>query len=89
MTIKPDLDAWWVVLTDYNEANAAKARFQDLMWQFEGALDELETMNGTGDFDQLPASVKAKMVWAGQQFAAARNTVKADSDVIDIIQWTP
>jgi len=89
MSIESDLDAWWATLSDYNESNSAKERFQRLMRDFDEALDELEAMNSAGEFDQLPASVKSKMIWAWQQFDAARDTVKADADVIDIIQWTP
>ena len=89
MSITTDLDAWWAEKLDYDESNTAKARFQDLMISFDQNLDELSQMNTNGDFDQLPSSWKAKAVWAWQQFSAARDTVKADSEFMEGINWRP
>ena len=87
--ISDDLDAWWEELLDYSESNAAKAKFQDLMIQFEQNLNELQEMNAEGEFDKLPASWKAKAIWAWQQFDAARDIVKADADFMEGLNWTP
>ena len=87
--IYDDLDAWWAILTDYGDGNSAKAKFQDTMGDFEKGLNELAQMNSDGDFDQLPASVKAKFVWAWQQFDAARDAVRADEDFMASLSWRP
>jgi len=83
------LDAWWGIKQDYDESNTAKAEFQSTMWSFEEGLNRLEQMNNDGDFDQMPALVKAKMIWAWQQWDAVRDTLKADADFMAIIEWKP
>ena len=87
--ISDDLDTWWEELSDYEESNASKAKFQEVMQSFDQGLNELSAMNANGDFDQLPASWKAKAVWAWQQFDAARDAVKADADFMEGINWRP
>jgi uncharacterized protein YjgD (DUF1641 family) len=87
--ISDDLDTWWAELSDYEESNSAKAKFQEIMQSFDQALNELSDMNAAGDFDQLPASWKARAVWAWQQFDAARDIVKADADFMEGINWRP
>lgn len=87
--ITTDLDAWWAAHQDYTGSNTAKAKFQDIMGAINRELDDLQTMNINGDFDQLPASWKAKAIWAWGQLDAARNTVKADTDFMEGINWTP
>jgi hypothetical protein len=89
MSITTDLDTWWETLSGYSKSNDAKARFQELMIEFERALNELSLMNQAGDFDELPASWKAKAVWAWQQFDSARNTIKADADFMEGLNWRP
>jgi len=89
MSIATDLDAWWAELSDYQESNTAKAKFQNIMATIDQMLDELQTMNSNGDFDQLPASWKAKAVWAWQQLDATRDTVKADAEFMEGINWRP
>jgi len=89
MTITSDLDAWWAQLKDYDESNAAKAKFQELMIEIDSNLDELAAMNTDGDFDILPASWKAKAIWAWQQLDAARDTVKADAEFMEGLNWKP
>ena len=89
MSITTDLDAWWETVSDYNQSNTAKARFQDLMSNIDQNLDELQTMNANGDFDQLPSSWKAKAVWAWGLLDTARDTVKADSEFMEGINWKP
>jgi hypothetical protein len=89
MTVTSDLDAWWAELKDYDESNAAKAKFQELMIAFEQSLDELQQMNADGEFDKLPASWKAKALWAWQQFDNARDTVKADAEFMEGLNWRP
>lgn len=89
MSISTDLDAWWVNVSDYNESNDAKAKFQDIMRNIDRQLNELADMNTAGDFDKLPVSWKAKAVWAWGQLNTARNTVKADADFMEGINWVP
>ena len=89
MSITTDLDAWWAELSDYQESNKAKGVFQDIMNTIDQILDELQTMNDNSDFNQLPASWKAKAIWAWQQLDAARNTVKADAEFMEGILWRP
>lgn len=89
MSISTDLDLWWVQISDYNESNAAKARFQEIMREIDQRLDELSTMYSAGDFDKLPASVKAKFVSAWTQLDAVRNALKADADFMMAVNWTP
>lgn len=89
MSIQTDLDAWWVQISDYNESNAAKARFQEVMGEIDRKLDELQTMYAAGDYDKLPTSVKNKFVWAWQQLDAVRDTLKADADFMAALSWTP
>jgi hypothetical protein len=89
MTITTDLDIWWETVSDLNESNAAKAKFQDLMNSFDQALNELSDMNSAGDFDELPASWKAKAIWAWGQFDTARDTVKADAEFMEGLNWRP
>ena len=89
MSITTDLDAWFVNLTDYNESNSAKAKFQEIMSTIDQMLDELQTMNANGDFDQLPASCKTKAIWMWTQLDTARNTIKADADAMEFIGWRP
>ena len=84
-----DLDTWWGELQAYSKANSAKAKFQETMRSIEKHLDSLADMNADGDFDGLPASVKAKFIWAWGQLDAARDTIKADSEFMDAINWTP
>jgi len=89
MTITTDLNAWWAVLSNYEESNSAKAKFQEIMQTIDQYLNELAEMNSNGDFDQLPASVKAKFIWAWTQLDNARDTVKADADFMEAIGWRP
>lgn len=89
MSISSDLDLWWVQISDYNESNAAKAKFQEIMWEIDEKLNELETMYGRGDFDKLPTSVKNKFVSAWSQLDAVRDTLKADVDFMSALNWTP
>ena len=89
MSVTDDLNDWWGVFKDYQESNAAKAKFQDIMTTIDEYLDELQAMNAAGDFDQLPATVKAKFLWAWQQLDNARDTVKADTDFMEAISWKP
>jgi len=87
--IETDLDAWWAVLKDYNESNDSKAVFQTLMGNINDNLNKLKEKNDAGDFDMMPASVKAKWVWAWQQLDAARDTVKADPEFMASLEWRP
>ena len=89
MSITTDLDAWWVAHQDYIESNKAKGKFQDIMTTIGQMLDELQTMNTNGDFDQLPASCKTKAIWMWQQLDAARDTIKADAEAMEFIGWRP
>jgi len=89
MSVTTDLNTWWAELSDYQESNSSKAKFQDIMATIDQMLDELKTMNDNGDFDQLPSSWKAKAVWAWQQLDAARDTVKADAEFMEGINWRP
>ena len=89
MSITTDLDAWWAELSDYTESNTAKAKLQDIMTTIDQMLDELQTMNTNGDFDQLPASCKAKAIWMWAQLDNARDTIKADADAMEFIGWRP
>jgi len=89
MTITSDLNAWWDELSDYEESNTAKAKFQEIMIAIEQYLNELAQMNSNGDFDKLPPAVKSKFVWAWNQLDSARDTVKADSDFMEAITWKP
>ena len=89
MTITTDLDTWWDELDSYNNSNSAKAKFQDIMSQIDQQLDELQQMNADGEFDKLPATVKAKFVWAWGQLDAVRDTLKADSDFMEALAWRP
>ena len=85
--VTTELNEWWVAHQDYQESNTAKAKFQDIMNTIDQMLDELKTMNDNSDFNQLPASWKAKALWAWQQLDAARNTVKADAEFMEGINW--
>lgn len=89
MSTTTELDAWWAIKTDYDESNKAKGKFQDIMNTMDQMLDELQTMNANGNFDQLPASWKAKAIWAWGQFNTTRNTVKADAEFMEGINWRP
>ena len=89
MTITQDLDAWWTTVSDYNESNSAKAKFQEIMSSIDQQLDELSAMNTAGDFDELPASWKAKAIWAWGQLDAARDAVKGDAEFMEGINWRP
>ena len=89
MSITNDLDTWWTEVSDYNESNAAKARFQDIVVTMDQMLDELAQMNTNGDFDKLPVSWKAKAIWAWQQLDNARDTIKADPEFMEGINWRP
>lgn len=89
MTITEDFNAWWEELKGLNESNSAKARFQDLMIEIDNNLNELAQMNADGKFDELPASWKARALWAWQQLDTARDTIKADDDFMEGINWTP
>jgi len=89
MSIQTDLDTWWVQISDYNESNAAKAKFQDVMTMIDERLNDLAAMNAKGDFDKLPASVKAKFVSAWSQLNTVRNALKADADFMAALNWTP
>lgn len=89
MSITTDLNAWWAELSDYTESNTAKAKFQDIMNTIDQMLDELQTMNANGDFDQFPVSCKTKAIWMWQQLDAARNTIKADAEAMEFIGWQP
>ena len=44
MTISTDLDSWWAVKTDYDESNAAKGKFQEIMTAINDNLDALKVM---------------------------------------------
>jgi hypothetical protein len=46
-------------------------------------------MNAAGDFDSLPASAKAKAIWIWTQLDNARDTVKADAEAMEFINWRP
>jgi hypothetical protein len=83
------LDAWWVIKQDYDESNAAKAEFQNTMSMFEQGLDRLQQMNAAGDFDQIPAIVKTKWLWAWQQWDTVRDTLKADAEFMASLNWRP
>ena len=83
------LDGWWAELQDYEESNSAKAKFQDVMNMFDSGLNELEAMNTAGDFDQIPAVIKAKWLWAWQQWDAVRDTLKADDEFMASLTWRP
>lgn len=89
MAVTEDLDAWWVQITDYNESNAAKATFQSTMRNIDEQLNELQRAYAAGEYDKLPLSVKNKFVWAWQQLNTARNAVKADTEFMAAINWTP
>ncbi|NIT61119.1 MAG: hypothetical protein GWN00_34425 [Aliifodinibius sp.] len=89
MSITSDLDTWWAEVDGYNDSNAAKAKFQDLMAEIDRNLDELAQMNTNGEFDKLPASWRTKAIWAWQQLDTARDTVKADAEFMEGINWTP
>ena len=89
MTIQQDLDAWWAEITDLQEGNSAKAVFQDVMTSLDENLDKLDEMNNNGDFDSLPASVKAKMVTGWQALDGVRDSLKADADFMAVISWRP
>ena len=89
MGITEDLDLWWSEVDGYNDSNAAKAKFQDLLMQIDQNLDELAQMNADGEFDKLPDSWKAKALWAWQTLDAARDTVKADAEFMEGINWRP
>jgi len=89
MTITNDLNTWWAELSDFQRGNKAKAQFQDTMNTIDQMLDELKIINDSGDFDQLPPSWKAKALWAWQQLDAARDTVKADAEFMEGINWRP
>jgi len=89
MTITTDLDAWWGTLTDYEESNTSKAKFQEIMTTIDQYLDELEAMNAVGDFNMLPATVKTKFIWAWQQLNTVRSTLKGDADFMEALSWRP
>jgi len=89
MTITTDLNAWYVELKGYNDSNTAKAKFQEIMWTIDQYLDELATMNQAGEFDKLPDSTKTKLIWAWQQLDTVRDTLKADADFIEALDWRP
>ena len=89
MTITSDLNSWWATLSDYNESNSAKAKFQDIVREIDKMLNDLQSMNSAGDFNSLPSSAKAKAIWIWQQLNAARNAVEADAEAMEFIKWTP
>ena len=84
-----ELNTWWAELTDYNESNDAKARFQDIMNTIDQMLNELQAMHSNGDFDKLPINSKNKAIWIWQQLDAARDTIKADAEAMEFINWKP
>lgn len=89
MSITTDLDAWWVQEQGYENSNRAKGRFWEIMNEIGKRLDELQQMNLNGDFDKLPATVKAKFVWAWGILDTARDTVKADAGFMEALNWKP
>ena len=89
MTITSDLNSWWATLSNYNESNSAKAKFQDIVREIDQMLNELQQMSAQGDFDSLPAAAISKATWIWQQLNAARNAVKADAGAMEFINWTP
>lgn len=84
-----DLNTWWADVCDHNESNQAKAELQDIMIMIDEELDRLQAMNANSDFDKLPASWKAKAIWAWGILDAARDTVKADAEFMEGINWRP
>jgi hypothetical protein len=59
------------------------------MNNIDRGLNELQTMYTAGDFDKLPASVKAKFVSAWSQLDTVRNALKADVDFMAALSWVP
>ena len=88
-SVDADLDAWWAEINTFQEANSAKGAFQTLMTDIDRNLDLLQKMNADGDFDGLPASWRAKALWAWQTLDTARDTVKADAEFMAGIEWRP
>lgn len=89
MSITTDLDAWWAELQAREKSNAAKAKFQEIMGQIDASLNELQAMNAAGDFDQLPAAVKAEFVAAWTSLDAVRDALKADAGFMEALNWRP
>ena len=88
-TTTDELNAWWKIIKDYDESNAAKAKFQDIMTEIDRNLDELYAMNAAGDFDKLPPTVKAKFTWAWAQLDAVRDILKVDEEFMGAVNWRP
>lgn len=89
MGITEDLNTWWDILKDYKASNSARLKFVGMMSEIDTALNVLQDMNQNGDFDELPESWRTKAIWAWQQLDNARQTIKADGEFMEGINWTP
>jgi len=84
-----DLTVWWQTIVDVEQGNAAKAQFQTTMQSLDDGLNTLKTAYDAGDYNQLPASVRTKFVWAWSQLNTVRNTLKADAEFMAALNWRP
>ena len=89
MSITTDLDSWWAVKRGYDKSNDAKGDFQNILWSLDEALDKLTAMNAAGEFDRLPATVKAEFISAWQKLNAVRTELKADEGFMEALNWKP
>ena len=89
MTVQTDLDTTWNEKEQREDAFAARAALEDATNTLDQAIQRVQDIVDSGNFNTLPNGLKSTLNDWWTVFKTARASIVADADIMTVFNWRP